>query len=235
MMQIVSPSYNRAGSVKVTEWLPETVIACCQSQASEYRKYYKNLLVVRDEEDGNIARKRNAILNRVDDDIFLVDDDITGIQRLDGSFLTSQETLCFLEKNFLLMHELGAGYWGVNNFHDSFKTRAFHPFSLTKLFFRAVGISKDNLRYDERLKIGEDVDFFLQKFFAYRKVLRLNLYSLTEKTMAGGLSLDWIGRKSLERTGQQIIYKKWGKKIMSYEQREEHYDLPRLHSPIAGL
>lgn len=79
-MIIAIPSYNRASLLVTNLLLPEAIIVIPKSQEESYKNAgHKNLVTIHDSQDGNISKKRNAILSLFGDrdDIVMLDDDIT--------------------------------------------------------------------------------------------------------------------------------------------------------------
>ena len=195
------------------EWFDNPVIVVPKSQEADYRKYYGELVVaIADELDGSAPRKRNAVLNLYPgENILMVDDDMTAISRRKNKIPLGKQEIAHLAENaFLMCSEIGAGMWGINMNLDPMKHRDFHPLSLTKPVYWFVGILPDDIRYDERLLLGEDLDFYLQKLNKYRKVLRFNNYQpeifLSKE---GGIQQrdKWL-------ECHRIVEQKWGSDIV---------------------
>jgi hypothetical protein len=223
-MIIAIPSFNRAGKVSTINFLPEAIIVVPKKQEKEYKEFYKNILAIPDEQDGFVARKRNAILNYFQEDLFLIDDDIKGIKNHKGEILNTEQVQGLMRNGWQMAYDLGCGIWGLNITDDKMKIHDFQPFSLTKQMYWGVGIIKDYIRYDERFTIGEDVDFWLQKLNLYRKVLRFNLFNYKKsESKKGGICDRRV------KDNHNLLIKKWGRKIV----REEDGKL-KVNTPING-
>ena len=66
MNNIYIPSYNRADLVRTYEYLGCGKIVVPKSQEKDYKKKYGDAVVsIPDKKDGNIAKKRNAIIDLI--------------------------------------------------------------------------------------------------------------------------------------------------------------------------
>ncbi len=86
-MKIVIPSYNRAKLLVTHRLFPlNCVVVIPETQLKAYREYNPDLeyVTIPDYLDGNIAKKRNAILNLFPhEQIVMLDDDVIGFFKLD--------------------------------------------------------------------------------------------------------------------------------------------------------
>jgi hypothetical protein len=90
---------------------------------------------------------------------------------------------------FNLAIALGTGFWGVNLVPDPMGYSINKPFSFnTPILGPYCGHILDELRYDEKLFLKEDYDFFLQKVNKYGFTVRSNFvsYQCDHLKMAGG-------------------------------------------------
>ena len=78
---VAVPSYKRAGRVTTLAVVPDAAIWVPESQAEAYEKHYPgHVRAIPDERDGNVCRKRNAILDLSPSEWTLIlDDDIRRI------------------------------------------------------------------------------------------------------------------------------------------------------------
>ena len=85
-IHVAIKSYKRAGRVKTLSVAPFAWVWVPDSQGDEYRAHYGDrVLTIPREEDGNLCRKSNAILNRSPCPWTLIlDDDITAIRYFAG-------------------------------------------------------------------------------------------------------------------------------------------------------
>lgn len=234
-MLIAVPSYNRAGMVSTYKFLNGNCkIVIPNSQEKEYAEYYpqKALIAIPDEKDGNIAKKRNAVLDYTDDDeIVMMDDDLQHIVEIEtGNLLNATALIHILENCFQMLRDCNKSLFGFNVSMDKMKYRPFQPFSLTKPFWGVVGIRKNGVRYDERLKRGEDVDFWLQNIKRDRFTIRFNSYHARfvekKKSQSGGIAVKKETNEDLN-----VLLKKWGSRLL----RIENGELKHVNSPISGV
>ena len=248
-MKIVIVSYKRADRVLTIANFKEgdCIIACNQSDALKYKGYYQGfeILEVPDIIEGNIARKRNWVLNKINDDVLFLDDDLEfiGYNELTSEKyyqkLDRDELLHFIENGFAMAHEFGTVLWGVNVQKDPKFYREFTPFSmLSPVLGPFMGIVRNDLRFDENIDLKEDYDYFLQVVHKYHKVLRFNkyFYSAGHIDNLGGISL--VRSQDHERICAERLVKKWGKSIVDIERKTQHGNEtinPIIRVPIKGI
>jgi hypothetical protein len=235
-IKIVCPSYKRAGETMTDKIFGKSLtFAVHEFEASEYRKTYpKNeIFVIPDEVQGNMAKVRNYIKDMIDEKyLVMVDDDIKKM----GHFETLQrlpiENIShFLEMGFVLAEDSHTILWGTN---ITDQRNAYHqqtPFSffspILGTFCGHINIDKD-LRYDERLSLNEDYDYFLQVIRKYRRAIRYNKYFyIADHIKKDGGCKEWRTHKK-EVKEARLMESKWGKKIVSY-------NLERSYNPRVRL
>ncbi len=182
---ILIPSYNRAGKVTTFEYLQNGVIIVPKKQEKQYLDYYprENVYAIQDKKDGSVARKRNAILDLMKVGVFnscawIIDDDIQYIShKKSNRQLEGAEALELLEAHRIVQMQTEAIFGGFDYSGDNMKLKDFTPFSRTKVSFGCVCVNTfDKIRYDENLRINEDVDFWLQNMNEKRQVWKDNRY-----------------------------------------------------------
>jgi hypothetical protein len=191
-MIIVIPSYWRSKFVTTTKILPEATIVVPKSQFEEYKKqWYKNIDRIPDDQDGNISKKRNAILKKYKwEDIVMLDDDILKFQkiRLIRSWNeTRQKTLKWEEIINMFSNIL-------NQLKKTKKTiwwiyPVSYPISQRKLkeitykwfiIWTCMIFTKENeLVFDENFSWKEDHDISIRAILK-NNLLRFNHYSFTK-------------------------------------------------------
>ena len=127
--------------------------------------------------------------------------------------------------------DMKATYAGVDYSLDNKKRKDFEPFSLKKPIFGATLIyAKDGLKYDERFKINEDVEFWIQKLNLNRRILKDNQYAMVFFGEDGGKD-SVIGYSNDDRrVYATMLNNKWGKKIMNWKKTGFQFD-----NPIKGV
>ena len=254
MINIVIPTYKRAGALVGKDYFETAKYVLPESQRDDYKKTLpaKRMIVIPDESDGNIARKRNWILNNIERPLVMMDDDVRQIVTVEGVYsggifkgksraiaLTLAQAQTVIENGFAMAEEWGCVYWGINVNTDRISYQQYKPISLTQLVLGPFnGHLRHDLFYDERMGTKDDYDFSLQVLRKYKKLLRFNKYSYTceHGTNPGGL----IGYRTreLETKYCKAIMKKWGTHIIKYKlPGEKMADLLNgtVNIPIKGV
>jgi hypothetical protein len=221
-INIIIPSYKRAGRVKGYDYFPTAKICIPRSQETEYARYYNRsrLEVIPDEMDGDLARKRNWILNTIKRPLIMIDDDVSRIATKEHGeyrYLTSKEADALIVHGFNLAEQWGCKYWGINVNTDRLCYQEYKPFSLSSVVLDPfAGHLDHDLMYDSRMGTRLDYDMSLQQLNKYRKILRLNkyMYDCAHGDNAGGLA----GSRTMETEAAyaRAIEAKWGRHIISY-------------------
>lgn len=223
---------------------PDAIVCVPFSQQTVYTNAYpnSNVLAIPDDEDGNCAKKSNAILSRIDGDILLLDDDILGIENLlTGKLLTPDQQTQLIDNGFAISRELPTGLWGLNGMTDPMKLRDFQPFSLTKPVYRGVGIVRSEkatpmIKYDDTLDLAEDVDFWLMNLHRYRKIFRYNLFGWKySDSKKGGVQQKSYDRLTLEYETMLRVQKRWGSDIIKIKKYTPKELKLAFRSPIPGV
>jgi hypothetical protein len=137
-ISINSPSYRRAEGVDTLNYLSETKIWVCETEAKEYRKHNKGAKIISCKKgiQGNKCRILNHILDtefkKKIDAVAILDDDIQHFGYHEGNKLFKMKPDYFrkwLLKNTHLAKEMGIKLWGVNLNFDKQAYREYSPFS----------------------------------------------------------------------------------------------------------
>jgi hypothetical protein len=204
-----------------------------QSQADRYGAANPGveIIPIPDVQDGNIALKRNAILDLIraesDQTGYMVDDDVRrlvrsrtlaeaneALSRKSAQEVYDLETVPASEA-VQAMQELaqkalseGAVHFGFNNTRNYRRYDPSTPFS-NDLFFTAVlgFIARPDTRFDESFIRGSGIDFVLRH---RGKVLRDNRYAIDRERLEGGISVKpWQRREDFK-----ALENKWGSSII---------------------
>jgi len=237
-MKVIIPSYKRADSVITGKYLTKAIICCPVSQAEDYKKHNQNeLLIIPDELDGNVSKKRNWILNNVKDDIIcMIDDDVSAIAMYENDkrvILSEDEVYDFIEKYSEIAKAVGTCLWGVNLLKDKIAYQEFRPFNFLVPVLGPFSVHLNNpCRYDERLILKEDYDMSLQVIQRYRKLMRVNKFHYIVKQYRDGNSGGCTSYRNMEKEKQQmaLLKSKWGK-IVQIPKDDIN---PILRMPIPG-
>lgn len=167
----------------------------------------------------DISTTRNWILNNKKTKYLVtVDDDMKSlywIKQRKYYELNQFDIIKMIEVGFQLSEDCGAGLWGLNVLVDPMAYRQNMPISFSKVILGPfMGILDSDLKYDERLPLKEDYDFFLQQLNKHRKCVRLNMFSyqVDHQKLEGGCQTY----RSLEREEEQniLLRQKWGSNII---------------------
>lgn len=244
-MKFVIPSYSRANSVVTARWLKSASIVVRESQAEEYRKHNDNdVIAIPDELDGNISRARNAVLNRFEgEDVVMLDDDVRRVgYHEDGEMVWVDEGhfLDFCENMFQMAKDAGTVLWGMNVQSDKKFYREYSPFSFVSVTLAPVCgiVNTEGFRYDERLPLKDDYDFFLQVIAVKRRVLRCNkwFYQCGHITTPGGLA--GVRTSKVEEKQAKLFQQKWGERIVQINRVTQGGNRtinPVVRVPIRGI
>ena len=237
MNNIYIASYNRADKVRTYEYLDCGHIVVPESQEKQYKKRYGNAVTsIPDNRDGSVSKKRNAVLDLIQEEQedgygWICDDDFVALRRKKENIkMTGDETLEHFERLYIMAKDSGAKYGGFDYSSDNLKLKDMTPFSLTKGVYQVALVNaKDGIRYDERFRINEDVEFFIQKMNDNRFMIRDNQY-VTQCYGEDGGSESTIGyTRADQKKYATMINNKWGYKAMVWERTKF-----RFYTPIKG-
>jgi hypothetical protein len=244
--QVFIISYKRAGAITSDKVFNNAYIVIPKSQEEDYRKYepYENgceLLVIPDEADGNIVKKRNWILNNYEGkNVVIVDDDYDYIgyhENFETNIKMSPDEIdVMLERGFIMAKDLGTPMWGINVNTDPIAYMQYTPFNMLSPILGPFQAFTDELpafiRYDEYLYLKEDYDISLQVMHKYHKVLRFNKYhySVNHINKKGGVVSYRTQDK--ENRHNERLQKKWGRKVVKL--RNDSIN-PVVKCPLSGV
>jgi hypothetical protein len=204
------------------KWLKSADIIVPKSQVEAYREHNANRIVsIPDKLNGNIARKRNAVLDLYPGDwVTMLDDDIKWVgYHEEGIRIKADEDyfLDFCQNMFVMAEEMGSLIWGVNVSSDEKFYREYSPFSLSSVIlgpFLNVINDDEELRFDEKIAPKEDYDYFLKVINKYRRVLRNNkwFYEAEHIMNKGGIAGQRNAKKEIRLL--DMLVKRWGNKIV---------------------
>lgn len=227
----VVPSYNRADGVSTLNYLSKAKIYVSPQDYDNYCKYNPNwvdrIVKVPDGVQGKgKAHVMNWLLDNLwtddVDGIMIIDDDVSTLMAhsINGTkedYKVDEELFYQLCEDFtLLAREWGCGMWSFGLNSDRFSYIPYSPFKTHSYLDGGLQgfCKKDDIRYDERLTVKEDVDMFLQQLKKYHKALRCDKYYWNKKSFEGqGGSQAFRSSKS-EKEQFQLMQKKWGSGII---------------------
>ena len=237
MFKVYIPSKGRAGKVTTHKLFPQAIIVCPESEKSSYLEFHEQVLGVADSVKG-ITRTRNWILENVKDEWHVqVDDDALSFHLFEAgkmaTFIDPEKINRIVDNQFNLCSGWGFKAWGFSLAADYKFYREFTPFSTQSVIgANIIGIIKNPLRFDERLRVKEDYDYSMQHIAKYGGVLRSLKYGIdvVHLTNEGGCVAYRTEESELE--AYQILRKKWGDKIV---QRQMNKNYIKMRSPRRGV
>ena len=223
-------SFGRAGRVSTVDVFPEGVIVVPERQADSYRALQDlpegwSVQGIPDEQDGNLCRKRNAILRLFQgQDVVIVDDDYDYVGRWEAGEdrrLDADGIRHLLRTGQTLARDLGTPFWGINVQVDRRFYREYTPFSITNVVLGPFqGFTADrpeDLLYDEDLWLKEDYDLSLRVLQRWHRILRMNAYHyrVDHFNEAGGQ----VGKRSMEEEVRQLhaLQRRWGSNVVKLQ------------------
>jgi hypothetical protein len=234
MDNIYIPSYKRHERVRAYEYLGVGKIVVPESQKRQYEERYGDAVIaVDDKRDGSVSKKRNAILDLIKEEQgdgygWIIDDDFNCLKRKKENIeLTGDETLEHFERLYIMAKDMNAKYGGFDYSGDCMKLKDMSPFSMTKPIFAVTLINVfDGLKYDERFRLNEDVEFFIQKMNNNRFIIKDNQYVALCHGEDGG-SESAIGySRADQRKYATMINNKWGYKAIVWKKTKFEFKHP---------
>jgi len=248
-MNIIIPSYKRSDNLIGKDYFNMAKYCVPESQEKEYIKVLgkKRVIILPDDEDGNIVKKRNWILKNISRPLIMIDDDVSELNYFESNnnkpkkkTLDINNLTTFFEKSFLLCNEFGAKMWGINQNQDTVAYKQYSPFNLSNIILGPFqGHLDHDLLFDERVGSKDDYDMSLQHLNKYKKVLRLNKYSYDCKhgDNSGGIVSYRSKDKEIEYC--KAIMRKWGKRIIQYQippkKMTDLLNAKKVNVPIGGV
>lgn len=229
-IKYVSPLYKRSDCCSILYFLKEIKVYVA---VEEYDLYCKNnpecidrIVKVPEGIQGHgKSRCMNWILDNLWDEdtdaIIMMDDDISGIKKHvkngKDEDITEDDYYELVESWVLLGKEWNCGIFALSPSSDPLVYDEFAPFRLHGYCDGQVTgwIQKNDIRYDEKLTIKEDVDFALKNWQRYKKCLRIEKYYPKSKSFSDNKGGCNVFRSEAEEKRQfKIMQKKWGSEII---------------------
>lgn len=220
-MICVIPSAGRAGSVTTHKLFPEAFLCVPESQKEDYRKHHKNIVAHPDNVFG-MGQKRQWILDNFKDEIiFMADDDLEHLVFMghaDINYKKIKDPIHVWEivlNTANIARNIGTNLFGFNEIPDRRKFDYLAPFSTRdRINGFQMGIIKDGQRFDPRLVVKQDYDFYLMTLYWKRFIWRDDRYCFAAKhyTNKGGLYTHRSCSKEIECI--KILQQKFGKKVV---------------------
>lgn len=236
----ISPSYKRAGNVKVRKLIPDIILAVHEFEEEEYRRLEGGeLLIIPDNLRGNMAKIRNFILEegyKMSDYVVMMDDDVSEIlYHEDGKRhpMSLKQIYDFTINGFIMAEDMGVKLWGVNLLDDRKAYREYSPYSTLSVVLGPFCCHiKSPIRYDERLGLKEDYDYALQHLRKYKGILRFNKYAYAVDHIKGVGGCVAYRVRDEEKRQIELFQRKWGKKVVRIKDTSIN---PVVKCPLKGL
>lgn len=211
--KIVIPSHKRADRVLTSKLLKNPIICVPESQLGEYREYNPDAeIVTHPDSVVGLIPKRNWMVRHFGD-IFMLDDDIQKVfvnyrsqDDIENSFKDPDKVEKVIYNLYDIAKMVGVHLFGFSNLTGPVQYDEFDFLSLRKSITGcSYGmISNDCLRWNEEMKVKEDMWISCLAKYYDRKILVDLRYTFAQKsTMVnqGGLS----GIRSQETEDQSIL------------------------------
>jgi hypothetical protein len=221
-MRVVIPSRGRAETLhkKALALFPDATVCVGESEADSYVKagVPSDQIVTHPDSVVGIGPLRQWILNAFDDRYLLqVDDDVKAVKCLAHLHLrTVTDPLSVRRIVVNAAHcadDIGASVFGFNQAWDVRKFQPFTPFKINSWAGGVVGFVGRKHKYDTKLLLRADIDFWLRCLLEDRVTWLDDRFSFVHSrfTGAGGNAAN----RSDERTKLEIdrILKRWKKHL----------------------
>ena len=159
---------------------------------------------------------------------WIIDDDLTKIRRKkEAKDLDPEEAVELLEKIYLMAKDSNIAYAGVDYSLDNMKLKDYQPFSFTKPMFGGTLVrADDGIKYDERFRLNEDVDFWVQKLNLHRRLLKDNQYAMVFFGQDGGKDSVIGYTNDDRRVYATMLNNKWGYRAMIWNKTRFEFKTP---------
>jgi len=231
------PSAGRSGEVITTRLFPKdkTFICVPESEMNEYRKHHDDsMLVAHPDSVYGLGEKRQWMLDNIPCDdriVFMADDDLVKFQWLGGhEGYTGGIKRTLHDPNHVwevilntahICRDLGTSMFGFGEYADIRKFNYPSPFSTRgRINGFSMGIINDGqVRFDPRLVVKQDFDFFLMTLYWKRFIWRDDRYAFVAKhyTNSGGLA----AHRSIDMETRciRIVQEKFGEHIVQQDKK----------------
>ena len=255
-LNIVIPTFKRAHKLPGKDYFKTAKYVLPESQRDDYLKVLPaaRMIVIPDECDGCIPRKRNWILKNIERPLLMMDDDVKRLMMTEGMHevkagshkratekteLTPHQASDVIIQGFNLAHQWGCVLWGINVNTDGRNYQQYKPFALTQVVLGPFqGHLEHNLLYDERMGSKDDYDFSLQVLCHHKKIMRFNKYAYDCEHGFNQGGIVSMRTFQSELADCRAIERKWGRRVISYPMEpKSSRDLlnGRVNVPIAGV
>lgn len=247
---MVIPSFKRWDNLVGSKYFKSAKYVVCESQAKHYEKALgaKRLIVMNDEHDGTITKKRNWILKNVERPLIMIDDDVPHLMVFDkrskGNYLCEKLDGKILDEVFEHMVDMAREFdvrlFGLAQNMDNRVYKEFLPFSLTSIILgRFQGHMEHDMVFDDRVGTKEDYDMSLQHLLRYKKILRFNKFAhmVPKDDNRGGIVATRTQESEINYCKQIML--KWGRDIIEYRlpptKLTDLLNAKKVNVPVKGV
>ncbi len=218
-IKIVIPSAGRPDRVKALSICPNADIVVPKKEYNAYRKNYRNETIIAHPDDVLwITAKRNRILDfyfdKWYDCVFQIDDDCISLVSMIAEKNEKNKNPSFIENviynSAIMAKDLGTPVFCYNNLANVMLYQAFKPFTFKSVMkMWAYWIMNNPIRFDERIKLNEDIDYAMQVLVKHRIIFVDNRYAFEkDKTFGNSWWCSLIRTTELQEESLKIILKK---------------------------
>jgi hypothetical protein len=235
--KVYIPSKGRAGRVTTDQLFIKSTIVCPESEVDLYKKHHDTVIGVPDTVKG-ITKTRNWILNNIEDEWHIqVDDDALSFHCFESGkmykFIDPEKIHEIVDNQFQMCEDWELKAWGFSLAADYKFYREYTPFSSQGVVgANIIGIIKNPIRFDERLKVKEDYDYSMQHIFKYKGILRFMKYGIDVVHLTNEGGCVAYRTKETEMEAYNILLNKWGKKVVKLQNNK---NFCRMISPRKGV
>lgn len=223
---IAIPTYKRAGNVPTLALFdPKDAFMFVDTQELDlYRKEHPTAQIVEYKGKAGLTPKLNAILDYARknkyDAVFKIDDDFEGMAYFADGYtqriVEPDRIYQVIERMAVMAKDARTPLFVTLGIPDIRKYKRSEPFSLfSTLKIGAYGLLLDNdLRFDERMLMKQDIDMCLQVLLNYRFFIQENRYSFYYRpTMGNKGGVASYRTRDKEEQMMNILKNKWGEKM----------------------
>jgi len=249
MINVIIPSYKRSHDLKGKDYFAMAKYCIPESQKDEYLKVLPEdrIILLPDNQDGSITRKRNWILKNIPRPLIMIDDDVEKMMYWDNrkeGYLKTEFPQILLNELFDSFVDLAEQFevklFGVAQNGDDRTYKENIPFNLTNIVLGPFqGHLEHDLKFDDNVGSKDDYDMSLQQLRKYSKILRINKYCYIceHGDNKGGIVSYRTKEKEIEYCKNIML--KWGKKIISYKlppkKMVDLLNASKVNIPIKGV
>lgn len=224
---VVVPSYKRADIIK-NHFVNELceLVSCCVVVPKDQAEAYKNnvakkveIVVIPDDYEGKLLRKRNWILDNlfIEDFLVMSDDDVSGmimLTDLSGELLTPKEMCDVFVSGYELCNYYDLGYFAFAH-NSMIANLTAKKMTISNNYGSEVlcGFTKKNVRYNEEFIFRGDIDLYFKQLIKHSGVMKINMFCVKNMTSHGkgkGGLREMVNKEAMNHDND-LLRKQYGK------------------------